>query len=49
MGKYAICPECGNDKIGGGAGALIIEDNTFKRTCSCGWSVTETVQPTERG
>jgi hypothetical protein len=49
MGKYAVCPECGNDKIGGGAGTLVIEDNTFERTCKCGWSVKEEVQPTERG
>lgn len=40
--KYATCPECGNDKIGGepSQGALIVEDDIFTRSCKCGWSVT---------
>ncbi|MEC1177642.1 DUF3797 domain-containing protein [Metasolibacillus meyeri] len=40
--KYATCPECGNDKVGGepSQGALIIEDDVFTRSCKCGWSVT---------
>lgn len=40
--KYAACPECGNDKVGGepSQGALIIEDEVFTRRCKCGWSVT---------
>lgn len=41
--KYATCPECGNDKVGGqpSQGALIIiEDEVFTRKCKCGWSVT---------
>lgn len=40
--KYASCPECGNDKVGGepSQGALITEDEVFTRKCKCGWSVT---------
>lgn len=39
--KYADCPECGNDKVGGvpSQGALIMEDEVFTRSCKCGWSV----------
>lgn len=37
--KYSHCPECGNDRIGGGEGGLIVEDMTFKRFCKCGWKV----------
>ncbi|TFI86925.1 DUF3797 domain-containing protein [Carnobacterium divergens] len=37
--KYSHCPRCGNDRIGGGEGSLIIEDMTFKRGCKCGWKV----------
>lgn len=39
--KYGTCPKCGNDKIGNGQGTLIIEDNVFERSCSCGWKVVE--------
>ncbi|MNS17321.1 hypothetical protein D3C71_881610 [compost metagenome] len=39
MKKYSKCPVCGSDKIGGGAGTIEIVGETFKRTCSCGWSV----------
>ncbi len=40
--NYSVCPECGNDKVGGepSQGALIIEDEIFTRSCKCGWSVT---------
>lgn len=40
--KYAVCPECGNDKVGGEPtqGALIIENEVFTRSCKCGWSMT---------
>ncbi|EEM10541.1 DUF3797 domain-containing protein [Bacillus pseudomycoides] len=37
--KYAECPECGNDKVGNGEGALEINDDIFKRTCKCGWNI----------
>lgn len=42
MKKYSTCPECGNDRIGGtpSKGSLIIEEEIFKRGCSCGWEVT---------
>jgi hypothetical protein len=39
MRKYSNCKECGNDKIGDGEGTLTIEDNIFKRSCKCGWSI----------
>lgn len=38
--KYGKCEECGSDLIGNGEGTLEIEENIFKRTCKCGWSVT---------
>lgn len=37
--KYETCPECGNTKIGNGEGALVIDINTFKKTCKCGFEV----------
>jgi hypothetical protein len=40
MKKYSNCEECGNEFVGNGEGTLEIEDNVFKRTCKCGWSVT---------
>ncbi|WP_240036602.1 DUF3797 domain-containing protein [Paenibacillus amylolyticus] len=39
MEKYAQCPKCKSDKVGNGAGTLEVEDDTFKRTCKCGWAV----------
>lgn len=40
MPKYEICPSCGSDRIGGGCGGVIVEDNTFTRTCKCGFKIT---------
>jgi hypothetical protein len=37
--KYAECPYCGNPCVSNGEGTLVIDDDTFKRTCKCGWSV----------
>lgn len=37
--KYSDCPLCGNDKVGNGAGKLIVEDDRFYRSCKCGWEV----------
>lgn len=39
MQKYNNCPSCDSDKIGNGEGKLIIEDETFYRSCKCGWEV----------
>lgn len=39
IGKYSTCPSCGSDKIGNGAGKLIVEDDKFYRSCKCGWEV----------
>lgn len=41
MKKYAVCPMCGNGKIGNGEGVLFIEDDVFRRACKCGWKVVE--------
>jgi predicted nucleic-acid-binding Zn-ribbon protein len=38
--KYAECPKCGNGNIEAGEGTLDIDDNSFERTCKCGWSKT---------
>jgi iron(III) transport system ATP-binding protein len=42
MQKYNNCPSCGSgsDKIGNGAGDLVIDGETFTRTCKCGFKVT---------
>jgi len=37
--KYSKCADCGSDALGNGSGSVEITDNTFKRTCKCGWSV----------
>lgn len=39
MEKYIDCPQCGNTYIANGEGKLIIEDDTFYRSCKCGWEV----------
>lgn len=39
MEKYAECPQCHNNTIGAGEGVLIVEDETFFRSCKCGWSI----------
>ncbi|MEK5415867.1 DUF3797 domain-containing protein [Paenibacillus sp. FSL L8-0708] len=38
--KYAECPKCGNGNIGAGEGTINIDENSFERTCKCGWSKT---------
>ena len=37
--EYATCPHCGSDKLGNGAGTVEVTDDTFTRTCKCGWKV----------
>lgn len=37
--KYSKCQNCGSEQIGNGEGTLEIEENTFRRTCKCGWSI----------
>lgn len=39
MRKYESCPQCGCNTVGAGTGTLEIDDDTFKRTCHCGWSI----------
>ncbi|NRS50992.1 DUF3797 domain-containing protein [Brevibacillus sp. HB2.2] len=39
MKKYSKCAECGSEVVGNGEGTLDINDDTFKRTCKCGWSI----------
>lgn len=40
MKRYSKCEKCGSELIGNGEGTLEIENNVFKRSCKCGWSVT---------
>lgn len=40
MKKYEICPNCGSTTIGNGEGGIIVEDNTYTRTCKCGFKKT---------
>lgn len=42
--QYAVCPECGNDRIGNGEGALVVDEDTFTRSCKCGWKITVDVE-----
>lgn len=37
--KYARCKECSSQALGNGEGSVMVTDNTFKRTCKCGWSI----------
>ena len=39
MKKYPRCPKCGSKMIGSGERTLEIDDDTFRRTCKCGWTV----------
>jgi DNA-directed RNA polymerase subunit RPC12/RpoP len=39
MRKYSKCPKCGSEMIGNEAGTLEIDDDAFRRTCKCGWTV----------
>jgi predicted nucleic-acid-binding Zn-ribbon protein len=39
MRKYSRCPKCGNEYVGNGEGTLDVSDDTFIRTCKCGWKV----------
>lgn len=31
------CPNCGNEFIGNGQGALNVDENMVRRTCKCGF------------
>lgn len=37
--KYGVCPECGNELLGNRQGTLLIKDETFYRSCKCGFSI----------
>ena len=39
MRKYSKCQNCDSEKIGNGEGTLEITDDTFIRTCKCGWKI----------
>lgn len=40
MKKYEKCPNCGSTTIGNGEGAIIVEEETYTRTCKCGFKIT---------
>lgn len=42
MMKYNSCPKCGNEYIGDEEGTLLVEDDTFARSCKCGFEITIT-------
>lgn len=42
MEQYGECPGCGNSNIGNGEGTLQITDDTFTRTCKCGYKAVVT-------
>jgi len=37
--KYNKCPKCGSDALGNGEGTLEVKEDTFRRTCKCGWDI----------
>lgn len=37
--KFNNCPECGSGKVGNGEGKVQIHENTFIRSCKCGWEI----------
>jgi hypothetical protein len=37
--KYEECEMCGSIYLGNGEGTLEVTDDTFTRTCKCGWKV----------
>lgn len=37
--KYNACPVCGSENVGNGAGRLVVEEDSFYRSCKCGWEV----------
>lgn len=39
MEQYEECQECGNQYVGNGEGTVEVTDDTFKRTCKCGWKI----------
>jgi len=39
MEKYSKCQKCGSEYIGDGEGTLVVTDDTFIRSCKCGWKV----------
>lgn len=47
MDKYCNCPKCGSDSLGNGQGGLIIECETFRRWCKCGFDKTVTAEDVE--
>lgn len=39
LNVFSSCPKCGNDKIGNGAGKLVVDNNIYKYSCGkCGYS-----------
>lgn len=39
LDMYGTCPDCGCGKVGNGKGSIVITDNTFRRTCACGYDI----------
>lgn len=37
--KYGTCADCGNENVGNGEGKLEVTEDSFTRSCKCGWSV----------
>nr|WP_285223046.1 DUF3797 domain-containing protein [Exiguobacterium sp. s163] len=37
--KYNACPVCGSENVGNGAGRLVVKEDSFYRSCKCGWEV----------
>lgn len=39
MDKYGACPDCGNDLLGENQGGIVVEEDTFRRFCKCGFDL----------
>jgi hypothetical protein len=37
--KYGNCPDCECENMSNGEGTLYVNEDTFKRTCKCGFEV----------
>jgi predicted RNA-binding Zn-ribbon protein involved in translation (DUF1610 family) len=39
MKQYSECPQCGNISLGKNQGKLEVTENSFLRSCNCGFKV----------
>lgn len=48
LSVFSSCPKCGNDKVGNGAGQLVIDNNFYKYSCGkCGYVFSLNIKETD--